>query len=379
MLNIVCWPCLAVSLLLTFLPSWTPLQQAFAASCCTFGLELHLDTEEVDYYLAQRAWPKHQKYHTTHPAYLQLEAMAVLTVAYGREGAFLEWDPKTGNFPEPDVFTVAGSQGFCVNVVDQGIGFVPTQVVQSQAEPSPAKRILEDLKLNVSLSFLGIHQRERDPGLSSPSRMHRALANMCQSRTVIGWDSRERAAELSDDVATRSQLPPCEFAAMPRASSVDMVVGMQATMVELEEFAWKSFNGTLCRLKAWSPHAPKPAHRLQLEALAEPRRGSWLVVLPSGASQWFAAANLRPLYRDGYFLPGQCVRLLQLLEQTGEQYEGTLATVLGWDTDSNLWTVMLFTGVPATVAEHSMQLLDQELGFSPQHERWPLCRGNAKP
>mmetsp|Transcript_19012 Transcript_19012/g.34346 ORF Transcript_19012/g.34346 Transcript_19012/m.34346 type:complete len:1054 (+) Transcript_19012:274-3435(+) len=377
MLNIVCWPCLAVSLLLTFLPSWTPLQQAFAASCCAFGLEVHLDAEEVDYYLAQRAWPKHQKYHTTHPAYLQLEAMAVLTVAYGREGAFLEWDPKTGNFPEPDVFTASGSQGFCVNVMDQGIGFVPTQVVHSRAEPSPARRILEDLKLNVSLSFLGIHQTQRDPG-TSPSRMHRALARMCQSRTVIGCDSRESGVGGNEELAAEQQLPRSDYAAMPRRSPVDMVVGMQATVVELEGFAWKALNGSLCRLKAWSPHAPKPVDRFQLEAIAtaeDAGKGSWLVEVPAGGRHWFSAANLRPLYRDGYFLPGQPVRLLQLQQQLGNQYEGTIATVLGWDADTSMWTVMLFTGVPATVAENSMQLLDQELAFSPQHERWPLCRG----
>lgn len=51
--------------------------------------------DEVDYYLAQRAWPKHQKYHTTHPFYLKLELVAA------RAKGALAWDPRTGNFPDP--------------------------------------------------------------------------------------------------------------------------------------------------------------------------------------------------------------------------------------------------------------------------------------
>lgn len=76
---------------------------------CAVCLEARTDTEtDVDYYTAQRTWPKHQKYHTTHAVYLRLEQLMLAAQRQRRPGVpALPWDARTGNFPDPAASTAA--------------------------------------------------------------------------------------------------------------------------------------------------------------------------------------------------------------------------------------------------------------------------------
>merc|ERR1712078_825458 len=58
----------------------------------------------LDYYAAQEAWPKLQKYQNTNIVYQQIETVMVKQVEIKKQQGLpwtLLWDPKTGNFPDP--------------------------------------------------------------------------------------------------------------------------------------------------------------------------------------------------------------------------------------------------------------------------------------
>lgn len=76
--------------------------QSFAAVCgCCIRDQVHTDT---NYYNAQVAWSKDDKYHTSHPAYKVFEQImrrAALKRPEISRPAWCSWDFKTGNFLDP--------------------------------------------------------------------------------------------------------------------------------------------------------------------------------------------------------------------------------------------------------------------------------------
>jgi len=72
---------------------------------CLYSLGLQMwqrDTSsDVDYYEAQKWWPKHGKYHTSHPVYLHIEQIAMHNIQRRVPGVTLPWRPGTGNIEDP--------------------------------------------------------------------------------------------------------------------------------------------------------------------------------------------------------------------------------------------------------------------------------------
>ncbi|CAJ1449604.1 unnamed protein product [Effrenium voratum] len=126
---------------------------------------------DVDYYTAQRTWPKHQKYHTTSMVYLR--GIEVIDATARK----LRWDPRTGNLPDPGrpgrPSPPESTSGRLGSLTDHGPeapedaieeGFRDEDSEGEGAEPEeteaiagedPAALAMEEIKHKVPLSMIG--------------------------------------------------------------------------------------------------------------------------------------------------------------------------------------------------------------------------------
>jgi len=66
--------------------------------CCSKAIDAVM---ELDYYDVQLMWPKHEKYHVSHPVYQNMESLWLRDLKSKKQEVELEWDLQTGDFPFP--------------------------------------------------------------------------------------------------------------------------------------------------------------------------------------------------------------------------------------------------------------------------------------
>jgi len=309
----------------------------------------------ADYYSAQRAWPKHCKYHATSPVYQWIEKVSWTAVRQNRPGAQPPpWDPRTGNFPDPsaapapaatvrpdevipEVTPGPGSLAPGRSSPDVAAGFSsaaasapPMDEVLPEAraeadgevddegpeetkaieEVHPAVLALEEAKYRVPLSMLGERESSDD------------------GDTVTSASSDDDGeAETSED----AEMP----VALPRACAADLREGCLATISGLVSSSADKYNHTTCTLRM-----------LDLES------GKWVVQLEDG---------------EKARLPSSCLEVSVVLTAGSKaqihgmvkaaQYNGTVCALESWSTELVKWNVRLFTGAKATVAASNLKPL----------------------
>lgn len=306
---------------------------------------------DVDYYSAQRAWPKHCKYHATSPVYQWIEKVSWTAVRQKKPGATAPpWDPRTGNFPDPAAPAAARPDEVVPEVapgpgsLDPGRsssehavgsaaavaeGAAPDEALpevrdeeeraeeeaegpedtKAIAEVDPAVLALEEAKYRVPLSMLG------EPETSD------------EGETLTSASSGESDVETSEDP---------EVPVIGATTGVeDLREGCQAEIFGLLSSAAAKYNGTTCTLRM-----------LDLES------GKWVVQLEDGEK---ARLPLSCLRATAVLRPGAKARIRGMVKAA--QYNGTVCTLDTWSTELVKWNVRLFTGAKATVAAANLEPL----------------------
>jgi hypothetical protein len=281
--------------------------------------------DDIDYYDVQKAWAKHQKYHTTNQVYLWMENM----YAHPSYRLAPPWDFKTGNIPkpgepaEPDTAASAGPKPGTLGSVapgglEDGEGAAsgmdsdeddveaPAETA-AMASSDPAVLALEEMKFKLDLAALG----------ALPSH---------------GDDTSSEADVSEDDEDGMDTTTPLTgTAAIPGS----VKPGMYASIAGLESAAGDKYNGTTCMVIA-----------------KDAATGKWRCELEDGQKANLPETKLTPLARA--FSPGTKVLLDGL---TMAQYNGTEATIVNFDPKKRGYTVKLFTGVKACVKPSNVSAL----------------------
>eukprot|EP00933_Yihiella_yeosuensis_P021944 TRINITY_DN17290_c0_g1_i1.p1 TRINITY_DN17290_c0_g1~~TRINITY_DN17290_c0_g1_i1.p1 ORF type:complete len:961 (+),score=172.07 TRINITY_DN17290_c0_g1_i1:138-2885(+) len=328
-------PLIVISSVMTFAPHWF---NALICGAKFFQAEDRSETHtDVDYYTAQKAWPKHQKYHTTNLVYLH----GIEMLAIKRKKPL--WDPRTGNLRDPRVKpsaadtsleagTSAPRPGGLTGAADSEPGVESTDSVDPAVaaggdrvegvdddvegpeesgaigEEDPAALAMEEMKVKVPLSMLG---EEDDDGAST-----------------IG-DSSEDESGSDADVEV----------GMPAASMGHGIKpGVTCRIDGLESEKASRFNGTTCTVKS-------------AEA-----GGKWMVELEDGQKARLPASCLHLLLSET-LKPGMKAKIVNLSLDKAKQYNGSTATILEWNAKVGKWNVQLFTGIKATIPASNLQAL----------------------
>mmetsp|Transcript_76473 Transcript_76473/g.137983 ORF Transcript_76473/g.137983 Transcript_76473/m.137983 type:complete len:1003 (-) Transcript_76473:22-3030(-) len=318
------YPLIAISVFMLCMPA-----EVNRLLCGTiFCQKRHAKTDtDVDYYVAQKAWPKHQKYHTTNLVYLHGFEMLAM------KARRLEWDPRTGNFkdpeargeaaagseaasaPRPGTLTVAGEApeehegeaGAGDESSDDDEGPEYTGAI---AMVDPAALAMEELKVKVPLSMLGDHpsdSEDTEDGLSE--------------------------SDDSDSEDLEAVAPPFSAAALRP--------GVTARIDGLKSASADKFNGTNCTIKSWDKAA-----------------GKWIVELDNGGKARLPTECLRPLTVHEQIRAGSKVRIVNLASHKAQQYNDTVGTVVDWNDRARKWNVKLFTGIKATIPASNLEVVE---------------------
>jgi hypothetical protein len=292
-------PLAIASVVFLFLPR--RLSHLLCGTCLLRKVRKGETETDIDYYDAQRAWPKHRKYHTSHLVYLQLERLYMLANEKRAGKVTMPWDPKTGDLrgpaQAPDEVSrhasIAAAAGLSEPDIESTLEYWRDAVagLTSTREADLAALALEDLKFKVPVATL---RAEGPEG----------------SVADVGGD---------EDLEVAGGILP----------------GMLARVNGLEAAAAKKFNGEVCTVKS-------------RDAIP----GKWLVEFASGTVARIPEHNLEPLAGTDQQLlqPGMKVRVFDLTSASGAQYNDTLATLVEWNGTAGKWTVVLFTGVKASIA-----------------------------
>lgn len=253
---------------------------------------------EVDYYVAQRAWPKHQKYHTTNTIYLQ--GFEVLDVKARK----LQWDPRTGNVKDPllispptasePVESIAGSltdkhgdKGVAED--DEDDSDKEVDETKAVAAEDPAALAMEEMKHKVPLSMLDAEADTEDE------------------------DEDGASTEESDEEAPQPRRP------------LVLAPGYAARLTALRKAGAEKFNGLTVTIL----HSEGP---------------KWVVQLPGGQKASIPPTNLQLK-----------VKIARLRSGQGKLYNSTVATLVEWNPTASKWLVELFTGVQALIPAENLE------------------------
>lgn len=308
----VMWALLGSSIIMIILPR--QIYQYLLCTCLCFPRSDEDIDREVDYYDVQKAWAKHQKYHTANDVYLFMEIVYAAKKRQFKEKYTPPWELKTGNLPKPGDPTTAdasagpepGALGIAagakagddaeeVELGDDEDIDAPAETA-ALASADPAELALEEMKYKLDLAALG------------------ALT------TDSGDSGSEAALSESGDESTDEEAP--------LASSGRLKPGMTATIDGLESSAGTRYNGTTCTVMA-----------------RDEETGKWRCELEDGTKANLPESKLTP--EAATLAPGALV-LLDGLTAT-EQYNGTEATIVSFDSAKKGYNVTLFTGVKACV------------------------------
>lgn len=297
-------------------------------------------SRDMDYYMAQRAWPKHEKYHTTHPVYLLIEKLAMKArmqaVREGRSEAVMPWDPRTGNLydpldlvrPDSEALHASPDAGRLIpgDCDDDGtaeaegsemetIAGEEEDVMETAAvaRVDPARLALEDAKFRVPLCMLGDGGESEDASIEDIS------------------SSDDDGTEDDDRHTTR----PLAGEARPAMLTL-LRPGILAEVAGPSGKMGSKYNGTTCALKFYDSIAEK-----------------WVVELQDGKKAKLAANHLEPMLS---FAPGMKVRIQGLTSAT--RFNGAVVTIKMWDASLEKWICRMFTGRDASIAPFNLGPLD---------------------
>mmetsp|Transcript_128490 Transcript_128490/g.240402 ORF Transcript_128490/g.240402 Transcript_128490/m.240402 type:complete len:993 (+) Transcript_128490:3-2981(+) len=263
---------------------------------------------DVDYYSAQIAWPKHQKYHTTNAVYLFMENFYRAMKAKN-PALVLPWDPRTGNLSKPNAPPEApaptaaaapepgkldGSAEEDLVPTESGISTETGKTEESVettgpiAAVDPAKLAMEEMKYKIPVELLG-----------------------------AGKD----AAESDDDLISTDGEDE-EDSEAPLVGTLQE--GTKAKISGLTASSAQRFNDTFCTVLAPDPETRK-----------------YLVILENDKQARLPYQNIE--YAAGPFEPGTKVRIVNL--QSLKKYNNTTAEVVSWETETSKYVCKLFTGV----------------------------------
>jgi hypothetical protein len=341
------WPIiLFVSLVMLLAPSY--LWQLLMCACLCQRVEKDTSTDD-DYYVAQKAWPKHHKYQTTSLVHLQLESLMVKEVQQRLHGAKLRWDTKTGNFPDPsgrvvtdDGDLAAGSPGAglltaATPVTDGGAvaGAVGADAVLL-AHPGPPEAAMEegsDESADIVPEETAT-MAEVDPmALAFEEEKVKGLAALALGGETEDEEETDDSADGSSEEDEGDEEAPVATTIIPSGSA--LAPGSRAQVSGLTSAAGVTFNGTICTLQRLTGDGDKWVVFMENGKYANVPT-SCLTVLPAGAGASVESSG------RGQIRVGMKVKIAGLSQAS--QYNGTVATVVAWDAAANKWQVKLFTG-----------------------------------
>ncbi|CAE7250424.1 HERC4 [Symbiodinium natans] len=260
-------------------------------------------SSEVDYYVAQRAWPKHQKYHTTSMVYLLgFEVMD----ARARK---LKWDPRTGNVkdplsvpPPPTVSgPVASIVGSLTEHADEASMDVADRTAKDEEDDSD-----EDVEETEAIAT------EDPAALAMEEMKHKVPLSMLDAEADTEDDSEDVSTDDSDEDPG------------PRRPLV-LAPGHTARLTALRKAGAEKFNGLTVTLL----HSEGP---------------KWVVQLPGGQKASIPPVNLQLK-----------VKIVGLRSGQGKLYNGTVATLIEWNHAATKWLVELFTGIQALIPAENLE------------------------
>jgi len=335
---------------------------------CAVCLGARADTEtDVDYYAAQKAWPKHQKYHTTHAVYLRLEQLMLAAQRRRRPGVpALPWDARTGNFPDPAAGAEAelGAAGAAGAAAAAGAGHesLPVHMGDGGATPAASAPPAEtmgpaDFVVPLPLADQALwglaplltgggaeddaDEDDADEGDEEPAatlvggrRGSAALAlEEARCRVPLSMLEAPGAGAVAEETSSSSESTDVSGSsfeltdASPVRESSLLAPGVSAEVRGLTSAP--RYNGTACTVLG--PDAESDKWLVRLDDGGKAR-------LP-GRSLWVASVVLAP---------GGQARIHGMVR--APQFNGTVAELLEWDAALEKWKVTLCTGAKATVA-----------------------------
>lgn len=289
-----------------------------------FSVEKESTHTDTDYYQAQKSWAKHQKYHTTNEIYLNAFEMMNMRAKKPI------WDSRTGNIKEPEpvdrpVPATSSTGPLPVGSMSAGAG----PDVGSLSKTSLSGLMGKEEAEAAGEASEGSEDEEEDEAAEEPgpiADVDPAVLAMEEMKhklptSMLGGDeTTDDESELSSSEGSGSDDDDIEM-----GKPLGLRPGAVARIAGLEDPKAMKFNGLDCTIDDWSATSRK-----------------WLVTisLDSGEEQKarMAAQNLE-----------QKVRIVHLKKKSADEFNNTVATIIGYNDKAGKWNVRLFTGVVATI------------------------------
>eukprot|EP00929_Paragymnodinium_shiwhaense_P104987 TRINITY_DN69842_c0_g1_i1.p1 TRINITY_DN69842_c0_g1~~TRINITY_DN69842_c0_g1_i1.p1 ORF type:complete len:1148 (+),score=279.66 TRINITY_DN69842_c0_g1_i1:66-3446(+) len=360
-------PLIAVSFFFILAPAKA--RQYLLLTC--FCQKIKKDTSSrVDYYTAQRFWPKHQKYNCTNLVYLQLESIMVKETAK-HPGTKPAWDPKTGNFSDPleaassaepaplPAAATGSTSGPAAGTLAGGAAPAGTPDAPDGSHVLPAPESGEgggaDDMEEVPLAEDTAAVAEADPmALALEEEKFHGMAGLMEGMGGGDESGDETEAESSGDEGDES-------------GSEEDSSGDEEDPGEHEAAAalWGPFGPPRAGMRARVMNlTSKPEFNGQVCIIRQKTKEGWLVLLHTGKQARLPAGCIEPLWRA--IQPGSRVRVSGLEAEAAQIYNGTVAKAISFDMSSYKWKVKMCDGKEASIPCDKLELLREGGAASPE-------------